>query len=280
MAGKLSQSGNKPQIDSRLPAKKFPTRRMPRISNGVVRTVPTCCRLHVSCIAIAAMWVALALTNDANADTVLYQFDSLSGTIDPIPYTTTDGTFLTGPIALTLNTSIPSLVEVEPSTGFLIARTVMNVGFNDGRGNDLSGIATIEESGTIAAEFTIIGNGLLSGAGIFSGTVIKGRNPFKWEYDDPDDPTSGAFVIWSSGPPPPPPRFSTVDIDLPPNTFIDGANIPLTFEIDAHATFIPEPSTVLLLSAGLASLIVYTYRRQRRRKAPTYQPRISKNDQT
>ncbi|HEY6986900.1 MAG TPA: PEP-CTERM sorting domain-containing protein, partial [Bryobacteraceae bacterium] len=164
----------------------------------------------------------------------------------------------------------------EPSTGFLIARTAMNVAFNDGRGNDLSGIATIEESGTIASEFTIIGNGLLSGAGIFSGTVVKGRNPFKWEYDDPNDPTSGAFVVWSSGPPPPPPRFSTVDIDLPPNIFIDGANTAITFEIDAHATFIPEPSTVLLLSGGLASLIGYAYRRPRKRKTPTYQPAYPK----
>ena len=277
MASKSSQSGgDRPRIDSSLPARKFSTRPIPRISNGPVKAPPTYCGLHARCIAIAAIWAALALTKDANADSIFYQFDSLSGTIDPIRYTTADGAFITGSIALTLNPSMPSQVEVELSTGFLTARTVMNVVFNDGRGTDLSGIAVIEESGTIASEFTILSNGLLVGAGSFSGTVIKGRNPFKWEYDDPNDPKSGAFVIWSSGPPPPPPRVSTLAIDLPPNTFIDGANIPLTFEIGGHATFIPEPSIVLLLGTGLASLLGYAYRRQRRQKALICQPSTSK----
>jgi hypothetical protein len=229
-------------------------------------------------IATAALCGVLGVASAARADSITFQIDSLSGTIEPFTYTTIDGTFETGPIFLSLNKSLPSLVIVERDTGFLTARTVMDVFFNDGRGSQLSGTASIAESGTIESEFTIISTGILVGAGAFSGTVVKGRNPFKWEYDDPNDPASGAFVIWSSGPPPPPPRFSTVAIDLPA-TFVNGADIPLSFEIAAHATVVPEPSTRILLSLGTLGLVCHGWRR-RKRGIGHYLPRLSRDTES
>ena len=140
----------------------------------------TPCRFPIT--AAAALCGVLGVATTASADPITFQFDSLFGTIEPITYTTVDGTFSTGPISLSLNNS---LVIVERDTGFLTARTVMDVFFNDGRGGELSGNALIEESGTIESQFTDIASGILVGAGPFSGTLVKGRNPFKWEYDDP-----------------------------------------------------------------------------------------------
>jgi hypothetical protein len=215
---------------------------------------------------VIAVITGLFAATAVNAGTLVFEIDSLSGTIDPIRYTTAEGTFITDPIALILSADQPSRIEVDPTTGFLAARTVMTVNFHDGRGNALTGIALIEESGTTTSGFTIISRGVLIGAGPFSGTTVKGRNPFRWEYDDPNDPESGAFVIWTSrpSPPPQPPPLSTVAIDLP-STFLDGTNIPLTFDISAHASFIPEPSTVLLLGTGLIGFLGYAWRNQRHR---------------
>src|SRR5688572_17042599 len=57
------------------------------------------------------------LTNDAAAAPITMTLGSLSGTIDPITYTTTSGTFTTGPITVSLNLAEASFFTIDQGTG-------------------------------------------------------------------------------------------------------------------------------------------------------------------
>src|SRR5215213_6413915 len=90
----------------------------------------------IQCLIVNAMIILAAaiFTKSVMADPVTIVLGSLSGTVDPITYTTAAGTFTTGPITLTLSTSSPSFFVIDEETGVITAHTVIDVVFDDGRG--------------------------------------------------------------------------------------------------------------------------------------------------
>jgi hypothetical protein len=188
------------------------------------------------------------------------QLASLNGTIDPITYTDTDGTFTTSVLTVSLDLSSPSFFTLDTSTGSVSDHTVMDISFNNGKSGglnaDLSGIFTVDESGTLTPaappiDFTAdmtIDNAILTGAGEFAGAKAKGKNPTFIDL----------AIVWRFG------KAQTgsddILLDLPP-AFAGGTNIPITGEI--VATVVPEPSRLTALVGLLALAGCYLQRRVR-----------------
>lgn len=193
---------------------------------------------------VAVMMVAMAIpAGVARGEFLLLA--SASGTVDPITYTTTSGTFTTGPITLALNNSSPSFFNINDITGAIQSHTVFNISFNDGQGSILTGVLTLEESGVLGPQPILmnIDSGILTGAGPFDRTVVKGKNPTilppQWRFRSP------------------PP---TVFADLP-SGFINGQNIPIFGEI--AATVVPEPSSLVMGATSALASLGYWWRRRR-----------------
>jgi hypothetical protein len=174
------------------------------------------------------------------AYTTSLRITNLAGTADPITYTDSDGTFTTSPIDLTLSARSPSIVTVNTDTGTVSDHTVMKVLFNNGKpgelNTDLSGVFTIDESGTLtpcsctqseqlstatqseqlSTANLVINSAKLSGAGEFNGTNAKGHNMVIIR--------DSRITLWTWGN-----RFTGTNdvlIDLP-STFSEGTNIPI-----------------------------------------------------
>src|SRR5690349_3986495 len=99
----------------------------------------------------------------ANAELIVLA--SATGTADPITYTTLDGTFTTGPINFSLNNASTSFFNINDITGEIQSHTVFNVSFNDGRGANLTGVLTLDESGVLGPQPILlnIDSGTLAG---------------------------------------------------------------------------------------------------------------------
>jgi hypothetical protein len=211
--------------------------------------------IRSSIITATILLAGAIVTNPVMADPVTIQLGSLSGTVDPITYTIADGTFTTSIITLTLNMSSASFFTIDEDTGVITAHTVIDVFFNDGRGNDLSGTFVIDEIGMLGPQPILmeITNGVLSGAGEFSGTRLFGHNPtfpdpgfncFGWHFSPPDSP---AFIF----------------LDLPPD-FINGDSLPIHGDCEGCA--VPEPTSLVLLGTGLAGIVMKMRQRLRSNK--------------
>jgi len=212
-------------------------------------------------------------TKSVMADPVTIVLGSLNGFVNPITYTTAAGTFTTGTIMLSLSGSSPSFFVMDQATGAITAHTVIDVKFDDGRGNLLSGVLTVDEEGTLGSAgdpiFMNISNGTLLGAGDFSGSHVRGINTIilrRLGIDCPD-------CEWFWGPidpapqPGDPPRFP-ITLTLPAG-FINGDNIVTSGE--AHACTVPEPATLVLLTTGLAG-IAGAVRKRRNSRSKTSRP--------
>jgi len=220
----------------------------------------------IRCLIVTAMIIlgGTSFTESVMADPVTIVLGSLSGTVDPITYTTAAGTFTTGPITLSLNSSETSFFVVDEVTGAITAHTVMNVTFNDGTGQILSGVLVIDEEGTLGPPSQPIPmnitNGTLTGAGSFSGTRLRGINTTILRRLGLDSPPE---IDWEWGNPSPPPDSPRppIRVDLPPDFTSD---IPTSGR--AHATTVPEPDTLVLLGTGVAGIAGSLHRRRRDRK--------------
>ncbi len=178
----------------------------------------------------------------------------LDGTIDPVTYTDADGTFTTSEITPTLNSVYPTIVSIDETTGLITNDLVLDVAFNNGKPGglnaDLSGTVSMHESGQLlppdddfcllfpdalggCADLTI-GSGVLSGAGPFNDTAIKGGNPTIIIVPWPPL----IVITWRFG------GSSTspdILIDLPSPPFIGGENIEIRGELTASLSLSPPP---------------------------------------
>ena len=212
--------------------------------------------LRSSILAATIIFAGALFTNPVMADPVVIQLGSLTGTVDPITYSIPEGTFTTSTIQLTLNTSETSFFTVDSVTGVVTAHTVIDASFDDGRGNALSGTIFIDEIGMLGSDpadpiLMEITNGTLVGAGLFSGTRIRGINPTFL------DPIIGRIRwFWVTDRPGP-----TIEIELPIG-FTNTTTIPTSGSAEANP--IPEPTTLLLLGSGLAGIGGALRRRRRK----------------
>ncbi len=108
--------------------------------------------LRSSILAATIILAGTIFANPVLADPVVIGLGSLTGTVDPITYTTAAGTFTTSTILLTLNMSETSFFTVDTATGVITAHTVIDVTFNDGQGNDLTGTLFVDETGMLGFE--------------------------------------------------------------------------------------------------------------------------------
>jgi hypothetical protein len=218
---------------------------------------------------LAIIIAALFIPSTARPDIIELDIISLSGTVDPISYTDMQGTFTTGIVTLTLDQSSPSFMSLDLTTGELRAHTVMDVVFNNGKpgmdNENLSGTFVVDENGTIGyidsngliqpqPVLLDISNGVLVGAGPFSGTTAHGKNPI---YNP--DLMQYQWRIRKTGNPP----TSEVLLDLP-SGFIGGTNTAIDSTINAIAVVVPEPSTLALWSIGALGLLANVWRRRKR----------------
>ena len=102
---------------------------------------------------------------------------SASGEVDPITYTTADGTFTTSTIAVTLDPNSTSYFDINYSTGSVQAHTVFDLTFNDGQGDNLTGVLTLNESGVLGPLPILmnIDSGILAARGHSMGRPSRGK---------------------------------------------------------------------------------------------------------
>lgn len=187
--------------------------------------------------------VTLSTCLSASADSVeIENLATLHGTISPITYTTSSGTFTTGAIKLTLDHSSQSFFTFDPGTGMISVHLVMEISFKDGQGSTLVGLLTLNETGSGSLGSPIlmnVTNGFLTGAGEFAGTTASGKMTCTY-----GNPTIWTFLDSSTTP---------LVFNLPPS-FTNGNNIPLTGTITA--TVVPEPASLTLICTGAVSLLL------------------------
>ena len=158
---------------------------------------------RTSILVAVVISMLLGVGSRAEALPVIFPIVGLEGIVEPVTYRTGAGAFMTGPIALSLDHSSQSFIVVDQIADTVKAHTAMLVSFNDGRGSDLSGSLIVDESGSLSEQSTTVTGGTLSGAEEFAGTRVRGRNPFRVEFDE--ELGIPILVIWESSPPPPPP---------------------------------------------------------------------------
>lgn len=240
-----------------------------RNNNAMPQTHPKSIVMRSHWIKLAVLTVLIDLTaRPASAALIVQDVVALSGTVNPITYTDSQGTFTTSVINLSFDPSTPSFMTLDLTTGGLTAHTVMDVSFNNGKlgpdNQNLFGIFTVDENGVIGSidpngliqpqpVLLDITNAVLTGAGEFAGTTAAGKNPV---YNP--DLMQYQWRILKVGTPP----TSPVTLDLPPG-FIGGANVAINSTINATTVVIPEPSTLALLLGGLACLFSFFVFRRR-----------------
>jgi hypothetical protein len=219
-----------------------------------------------SCIVVpftATLFLIGISQKECIGEPIVVPIATLSGTIDPITYTDSMGTFTTSPITVSLASLIDSLtsfVSVDFQTGTVSNRLVLGLSFNNGKAGplneDLSGFMIVDESGFLSesngqlSARLSIQQATLSGAGPFNGTKAAGNNPVIF----PDDLIIIRWM-WDVG---------DIHIDLRAG-FINGNNTPTKGIITATLTNIsvPEPASISLLSGALLTLIAFARRLSR-----------------
>jgi hypothetical protein len=190
-----------------------------------------------------------------------YVIRNVAGTIDPITYTDATGTFTTSIITVS-DSDIPSTGSIDMLTGFSSNRMHITVSFHNGKpggqGANLVGRADLVEQGVMApgnspscaafpgvemcGKLDIV-QGVLVGAGIFNGTVLRGKNPT----------LKNGGLTWTFRQAPP-----DVFADLPAGTFTNGNNVALLGDMTADLVMTRSVSalpgsamvTLCLLLAG------------------------------
>lgn len=207
---------------------------------------------------LASSLVMLSGVNVVLGESITTPILSLTGTVNPVTYTDSTGTFTTSPISLSLSDSAPSSFTADLSTLVASDHTVMNVSFNNGKpGNlnsQLSGVLTVDESGPITSleanqEFTAdltIQSAVLSGAGEFNGTTLTGKNPTIKDFS----------IEWKFGPG----SSGAIDAHLPAG-FASPVDIPLSGDIVASVPAVPEANAGLLLLSVVGAVLFLSSRR-------------------
>lgn len=200
---------------------------------------------------VAVTAILGTISHSVHADSI--QIGNLSGFIDPFAYTTSEGTFTTSQITLSLSSSGSSFLIHDGIPGPFMSHVEINISFNDGRPNggaNLFGTLIIEDNGTspgFGIPFEANINGMINGAGPFDGTRLFGVSGHRWGF---------FFHEWTF-------RRETNFLDLPP-IFINGDAIPITGGMTAQ--LIPEPTTILFLGTGLVGVALRVHKRRKASK--------------
>lgn len=211
--------------------------------------------LTTSTMALLLVFIALP-TKASQVD-----FIELFGEIEPFTYTDANGTATTGVMSLSLNAAENSFSVENTIQGTFFEHLVADVSFDDGRGNTINGLLTLDAEGTFTpgglleeAETATLTAGVLENAGDFSGTIITGIFGFKHFSN-----CEGGGFVWCRTflvPPSPDPDLEIIML-LPSSHFLGDLDFAIAGNITTRASVIPIPSALSLMLPSLLGFFLF-----------------------
>jgi len=214
---------------------------------------------YVSLLTIAV----IAVPRPSSADVMdVIPILGLHGTTDPFSYTTSEGTFTTGPITMTLNPDFDNEIVRDFTTGTMQERTWMLISFNDGRGNTFVGNMVFIDTAPLITQ---------------EGQTVTGDIDFSEMVSPFFGPSMTMLIAESEDKPKP--RHTCTDLTctwswgvatglLPSDVFSGQLSVPLTGSWTAKVqspvqVVVPEPPPLLSLATTFVVLGIIIWVRKR-----------------